>query len=1112
MPTTPASSWSDFRRNAHKYDLLVRALGRTNEIIRRIETSSTISVLVILEDLLPQFVAAIEAERGFVARRSLQQPAGTAFEVVLMSPDADHPSQIASSPMLEQMVQNGNARILSGQVAGGIIADLSDLNAHSAVLATFRALDHIYMVGLCDKKEMEAYPFLAADRVVLENLLSLMAIGLRSVERRQRELRLIQEISERVAHGDAASVRQNDVWQMIAQGAATLSATQFAGIYALEEETHRLIPHCTWDALADMPVRSGIPLVLSVPSLNALVANEMKGRYVADVIAEGEAFLSTPIERQVRAAYCAPLLSRGQLVGTLYVASTQVDGISLDQRDAIDRLVPHAAIALQNALLMAHQQEAIQLDEDTINIQRAIADILQVESQTEQIRGVLRSHFPADVDFFIATYEEEKSLITLPIVYERGKRILDTWQHPLYKPRKTGDRRGLLDYMYFRKLPLLVVDDFDAWEGRRDIDLDYKEDVKCCLLVELRHEGRLLGWTGFRGLGKAHLFDRRHHVLLTRLSPHMAIVLHNARLYGQRLHELETVSRFQTTISTLSDTEQAEIEEVSHEAVNALKTIGLHTDNMYVILYDAQENKLRTPLAFEDGQLIPASAIHEHPNYCTRKITDRNGLAEWILVNGESLLARDRRTIEAWRDRGITDLPQRALSWLGTPMKVRGETTGVMVLRSFTHEDCYGEAHIALVQTIANQAAITIANARMYQSSLQEARQMDALYHAGRAIAAAGVDRDSVLQTILQQATLVTGCHLGAIYLKHTDHIKLVAAWPPERLPVLRNKFDRIDLLQKSIMVRALMENQAQLVTDVRADSDYFDISEGVTHSELAVVMRREATRASEAIGVINVEHHEVDGLNESARQLLIMLSNLAVVAYQNAEKAQDLSRVLTIAVMGAWGADVIHDVKQEISTIRWAVDSLRNRGDLGKDALRDLQEIDEAAARMRVPDIPTEARKLESVGDLTDTPMLDEVLADEARVFERQTGIHVEPKWGCTGVNVRIQDEWLRRLVRHYLKNAQKHLSHHKCATITLTTTVEEGKAVVMVTDTGQGVRPNIQTQLFGSEIPHDGKPPGRGLLLVRLIAEAHGGRAWLAWSEVNKGSCFAFSIPVVQ
>lgn len=68
MPTSPSASWSDFRRNAHKYDLLVRGLGRTNEIIRKIETSSTISVLVILEELLPQFVVAIEAERGFIAR------------------------------------------------------------------------------------------------------------------------------------------------------------------------------------------------------------------------------------------------------------------------------------------------------------------------------------------------------------------------------------------------------------------------------------------------------------------------------------------------------------------------------------------------------------------------------------------------------------------------------------------------------------------------------------------------------------------------------------------------------------------------------------------------------------------------------------------------------------------------------------------------------------------------------------------------------------------------------------------------------------------------------------------------------------------------------------
>jgi signal transduction histidine kinase len=280
----------------------------------------------------------------------------------------------------------------------------------------------------------------------------------------------------------------------------------------------------------------------------------------------------------------------------------------------------------------------------------------------------------------------------------------------------------------------------------------------------------------------------------------------------------------------------------------------------------------------------------------------------------------------------------------------------------------------------------------------------------------------------------------------------------------------------------------------------------------LAVVLRREGARVADPLGVINVEHQEVGGLTESDRQILILLSNLAVVAIQNAEKAQDLSRILTIAVMGAWGADVIHDVKQEISTIRWAVDSLRNRGDLDEAVLRELAEIDEAAARMRVPDIPTEERKLESVGDLADTPLLDEVLADEARIFEQQTGIQVEHSWGCQGVSVRIQDEWLRRLVRHYLKNAQKHLSHKRRAAITLTTTVESGKCIVYVKDAGPGVRPEIQSQLFGAEISHDGRPPGRGLLLVRLIAEAHGGRAWLAWSEVNQGSCFAFSVPIDQ
>lgn len=67
-----------------------------------------------------------------------------------------------------------------------------------------------------------------------------------------------------------------------------------------------------------------------------------------------------------------------------------------------------------------------------------------------------------------------------------------------------------------------------------------------------------------------------------------------------------------------------------------------------------------------------------------------------------------------------------------------------------------------------------------------------------------------------------------------------------------------------------------------------------------------------------------------------------------------------------------------------------------------------------------------------------------------------------------------------------------------------------VYVEDNGPGVRENIRPQLFDWEIVHENGPPGRGLLLVSLVAEAHGGRAWLVGSEVGHGACFAFSLPV--
>ena len=70
-------------------------------------------------------------------------------------------------------------------------------------------------------------------------------------------------------------------------------------------------------------------------------------------------------------------------------------------------------------------------------------------------------------------------------------------------------------------------------------------------------------------------------------------------------------------------------------------------------------------------------------------------------------------------------------------------------------------------------------------------------------------------------------------------------------------------------------------------------------------------------IGVLDVENDQVHAFDEEDVQALQALADLAVVALRNTEHAEQLARSNAIGLMGAWGAEIVHDVNREVGHIR---------------------------------------------------------------------------------------------------------------------------------------------------------------------------------------------------
>ena len=114
----------------------------------------------------------------------------------------------------------------------------------------------------------------------------------------------------------------------------------------------------------------------------------------------------------------------------------------------------------------------------------------------------------------------------------------------------------------------------------------------------------------------------------------------------------------------------------------------------------------------------------------------------------------------------------------------------------------------------------------------------------------------------------------------------------------------------------------------------------------------------------------------------------------------------------------------------------------------------------------------------------------------------------------VMADEERLRQVVLNLMINASKFTPEG--GTITLRAGVHFHNLVVEIEDTGAGVSPEEQKELFR---PYHSRPADRenlsglglGLALCKYLVELHGGKIWVQ-SEEGKGSTFGFSIPLAQ
>jgi signal transduction histidine kinase len=242
---------------------------------------------------------------------------------------------------------------------------------------------------------------------------------------------------------------------------------------------------------------------------------------------------------------------------------------------------------------------------------------------------------------------------------------------------------------------------------------------------------------------------------------------------------------------------------------------------------------------------------------------------------------------------------------LATPLLREGIPIGAVLLRRMQVRP-FDDRHIELLKTFADQTALAIDNARLFQElevrnrDLAEAlEQQSATGEMLRVINQTTFDLGRVLEILIQRATKLCGAEHGVIYRYDGELCRLAAGYGIS--PELRDLVQRNPIRpgRGTVAGRVALEKRTVHIADTLADREYEwreAQQAGGYRSLLGVPMLREGV----LLGVIVLWTPEVRPFTAKQIEVLTSFADQAVIAIENVrlfnqvqERTLDLERLL---------------------------------------------------------------------------------------------------------------------------------------------------------------------------------------------------------------------------
>ncbi|GAB4578539.1 MAG: hypothetical protein Fur0022_12740 [Anaerolineales bacterium] len=628
----------------------------------------------------------------------------------------------------------------------------------------------------------------------------------------------------------------------------------------------------------------------------------------------------------------APIQVGNTVIGVLTVQSTTPRVLYLERhRDLLNSIANLAANALENARLF----EQTQLQNQELAILNEMGRVLNTLLDENKIFESVLEHTSRLIDFtsfVVALYDEEKDLLTFPLVLEKGERLVIA---------SAQGTESLLGHVITTQTPVLVPEDLEAFATGLGIQLrTVGESAKSWLAVPILLGNRAVGVISVQTVTTPRLYTDRHRDLMVSIANQTAIALQNATSFDQvqrQNQELATLNEMSQVLTTLLDVNAILAQ------IHKYTTLLIDTVDFFVALYDETTDIVSFPFVIDEGEQIE---IPSRPL--------KSSLTDHVIQTGTSLLlknASEEELVQLGVKAKIIGNP--AKSWLGVPLIIGQKVMGVIGVQNTRQTNAYTERDRDLLTTIASQAVIAILNARSFAQTVRRSEDLSTLNEMGRVLSNI-LEENAIFEKVYEFSSRLfdTTTFLIALYNHESEELTFpLSVNEGQRLP------PRTRPLGAGLTDYVIRSRQPLLIThDVPQYGEKLGISQKYfgddrpAQSWLGVPMLLGDT----IIGAISVQSLSTPHLyNEYHRDLLITIASQTAITLQNAHLFQQTQTALAESTEQARRLAVLNQMSAHLTQLTH-LDEVYQQAAI---YITDIFKADRASFSMLIPDDEVEIR-----------------------------------------------------------------------------------------------------------------------------------------------------------